>query len=282
VESVEASGKSIEDAILQALVRLGRNRDEVEITVLQEPSRGTRGMGAREARVRVFVKAPRALHPAGVELDPATDDPLDDEGDGDGFTIEAIADEGEAFEAGYETEYVESLSTAPLKDVVSDDASIEEVAVAALEMILAHMGVQASVEPAAIETDDEEEPVQLNIRSDDPGTLSLLIGRRGETLSALQLLVSLIVSKQTGSRERILVDAESYRLRREHNLRSMAERIAQQVRRSGHPVTLEAMPPNERRIIHMALSETTDIATESTGEGDQRRVVVSLKRGVRA
>jgi spoIIIJ-associated protein len=62
----------------------------------------------------------------------------------------------------------------------------------------------------------------------------------------------------------------------------MAERIAQQVRRSGHPVTLEAMPPNERRIIHMALSETTDIATESTGEGDQRRVVVSLKRGVRA
>jgi spoIIIJ-associated protein len=62
----------------------------------------------------------------------------------------------------------------------------------------------------------------------------------------------------------------------------MAERIAQQVRRSGNPVTLEAMPPNERRIIHMALSETTDIATESTGEGDQRRVVVSLKRGVRA
>jgi spoIIIJ-associated protein len=282
VESVEAAGKSIEDAILQALVRLGRNRDEVEITVLQEPSRGTRGMGAREARVRVFVKAPRVLHPAGVELDPATDDPLDDEGDGDEFIIEEFADEGEASDAGYETEYVESLSTAPLKDVVADDASIEEVAVAALEMILAHMGVQASVEPAAIETDDEEEPVQLNIRSDDPGTLSLLIGRRGETLSALQLLVSLIVSKQTGNRERILVDAESYRLRREHNLRSMAERIAQQVRRSGNPVTLEAMPPNERRIIHMALSETTDIATESTGEGDQRRVVVSLKRGVRA
>jgi len=232
--------------------------------------------------VRVIVKAPRVLHPASAEPDPDTDDPLDDAGDGDEFIIEAFAEEGEAFDAGYEAGYVESLSTAPLKDVVADDASIEEVAVAALEMILAHMGVQASVEPAATETDDEEEPVQLNIRSDDPGTLSLLIGRRGETLSALQLLVSLIVSKQTGSRERILVDAESYRLRREHNLRSMAERIAQQVRRSGHPVTLEAMPPNERRIIHMALSETTDIATESTGEGDQRRVVVSLKRGVRA
>jgi spoIIIJ-associated protein len=73
------------------------------------------------------------------------------------------------------------------------------------------------------------------------------------------------------------VDAESYRVRREQNLRAMAQRVATQVRHSGHPITLEAMPPNERRIIHMELQETGDISTESTGEGDQRRVVVSLK-----
>jgi spoIIIJ-associated protein len=112
--------------------------------------------------------------------------------------------------------------------------------------------------------------------------LSLLIGRRGETLASIQLLVNLIVSKQTGNRERIIIDAERYRERREQNLRSMAARVADQVRRSGHPIMLEAMPPNERRIIHMVLAETTDIATESTGEGDQRRVVVSLKRPARA
>ena len=145
------------------------------------------------------------------------------------------------------------------------------------------MGIHATIEVSdpINEEDAEEEPLTLNIHSDDPETLSLLIGRRGETLASLQLLVSLIVSKQTGNRERIIIDAERYRERREQNLRSMAARIADQVRHSGHPIMLEAMPPNERRIIHMVLAETSDIATESTGEGDQRRVVVSLKRPAR-
>lgn len=283
MESAEASGKSIEDAILQALARLGRNRNEVDITVLQEPSRGTRGMGAREARVRVFVKPSRVARPApGVvtpdmardllEVDQDEDEaePLD--GDGDEYATEETFEDFEE-----EDDDLEPILTAPLKDVVAEDASIEEIAIAALRVVLAHMGVSASVEAAEVESDDEEEPVTLNIHSDDQDTISLLIGRRGETLAALQLIVSLIVSKQTGNRERIIVDAESYRVRREQNLRAMAQRVATQVRHSGHPITLEAMPPNERRIIHMELQETDDISTESTGEGDQRRVVVSLK-----
>ncbi|MGZ6391067.1 MAG: RNA-binding cell elongation regulator Jag/EloR [Ktedonobacterales bacterium] len=295
MESVEASGKSIEDAILQALARLGRNRDEVEIMVLQEPSRGTRGMGARAARVRVFVKQQRQARPAaGVVTPDMADDLLEDdlldEESGDGFAgeelpqfaeEEAQGEYGSQAYAGDEApEELEPLTTAPLRDLLPEDASIEEFAVAALELILGHMNVRAEVDVA--EAANEDDPLILNIRSDDPALLSMLIGRRGETLASLQLLVSLIVSKQVGSRERIIVDAESYRERREQNLRAMAERIAQQVRRSGHPVTLEAMPPNERRIIHMALSEEVDISTESTGEGDQRRVVVSLKRPARA
>lgn len=294
MESVEASGKSIEDAILQALARLGRNRDEVEIMVLQEPSRGTRGMGARAARVRVFVKQQRQAHPAAGVVTPdmadeLLEDEMLDEESGDGFAggeLPEFAGEvpGEygapAYGGGEVAEELEPLTTVPLRDLLAEDASIEEFAVAALELILAHMNVRAEVEVA--EAVNEDDPLVLNIRSDDPALLSMLIGRRGETLASLQLLVSLIVSKQVGSRERIIVDAESYRERREQNLRAMAERIAQQVRRSGHPVTLEAMPPNERRIIHMALSEDTDISTESTGEGDQRRVVVSLKRPARA
>lgn len=294
MESVEASGKSIEDAILQALARLGRNRDEVEIMVLQEPSRGTRGMGARAARVRVFVKQQRAHPAAGVVTPDMADELLEDEmldeESGDGFADGELPEFAEeeapgayglpAYAGSEAAEELESLTTVPLRDILPEDASIEEFAVAALELILAHMNVRADVEVA--EAVNEEDPLVLNIRSDDPALLSMLIGRRGETLASLQLLVSLIVSKQVGSRERIIVDAESYRERREQNLRAMAERIAQQVRRSGHPVTLEAMPPNERRIIHMALSEDTDISTESTGEGDQRRVVVSLKRTARA
>lgn len=296
MESVEASGKSIEDAILQALARLGRNRDEVEIMVLQEPSRGTRGMGARAARVRVFVKQQqRQARPAAGVITPdmadelLEDNMLGDESDedfvGDGLPQfvegEAREDYGQPAYPGDEVvEELEPLTTAALRDLLPEDASIEEFAVAALELILGHMNVRAEVEVA--EAANEDDPLILNIRSDDPALLSMLIGRRGETLASLQLLVSLIVSKQVGSRERIIVDAESYRERREQNLRAMAERIAQQVRRSGHPVTLEAMPPNERRIVHMALSEDSDISTESTGEGDQRRVVVSLKRPARA
>lgn len=293
MESVEASGKSIEDAILQALARLGRNRDEVEITVLQEPSRGTRGMGARDARVRVFVKPAR---PGRAPSAPTEEEGAEFYGnDGEDIFFEESAAGGDVragegdFEGGVEETYfpeIDVVTTAPLRDVLPEDASIEEMALAALRIILAHMGVRAGVdvvEVAEVEGEEnDEEPITLNIRSDDPGMLSLLIGKRGETLSALQLLVSLIVAKQTGARERIIVDAESYRERREHNLRAMAQRVAQQVRRSGNPIMLEAMPPNERRIIHMALAESDDISTESTGEGDQRRVVVSLKRDVRA
>lgn len=289
MESVEASGKSIEDAILQALARLGRNRDEVEIQVLQEPSRGTREMHAREARVRVFLKAPRPGRPAaGAAHDEVDDAALlagDDEG-GIAPFVDEYADDyaGDAGEEEEEYADIDLTTTAPLRFVLPEDASIEEMAVAALRAILAHMGVRAVVEVVEVnpETETDEEPITLNIRSDDPGTLSLLIGKRGETLSSLQLLVSLIVAKQVGTRERIIVDAESYRERREHNLRAMAERVAQQVRRSGHPIMLEPLPPSERRIIHMALAESGDISTESTGEGDQRRVVVSLKRGIRA
>lgn len=293
MESVEASGKSIEDAILQALARLGRNRDEVEITVVQEPSRGMRGMGARDARVRVFVKPGRAAHAAPLADDDVSDVDgsyaADDEtgayaenpyAAGDvGNELDAESD-GDEEEYGEEEYVVSGLTTAPLKEMLPEDASIEEFAVEALRQVLGHMGVNAAIDVPEPESEEsaEEEPLVLNIRSDDPDTLSLLIGRRGETLSSLQLLVSLIVSKQAGSRERIIVDCENYRERRERNLRSMAARIADQVRRSGRSIMLEAMPPNERRIIHMALAETEDIATESTGEGDQRRVVVSLKR----
>jgi spoIIIJ-associated protein len=290
MESVEASGKSIEDAILQALVRLGRNRDEVDITVLQEPSRGQRGIGAREARVRVYLKQGRIGAVPADDTFRSSGEPYDEE-DGlysghppvvDGGIFED-EDESQLYE-GPDTYTLESLPVGALQELLPEDASIEEFAEEALRAILGHMGIRATIEvnEPLSEDEAEEEPLTLNIHSEDPETLSLLIGRRGDTLASIQLLVNLIVSKQTGNRERIIIDAERYRERREQNLRSMAARVADQVRRSGHPIMLEAMPPNERRIIHMVLAETTDIATESTGEGDQRRVVVSLKRPARA
>ena len=270
MESVEASGKTIEDAILQALARLGRTRDEVEVVVLQEPSRGARGMGVRDARVRVFVSQGRAHAVAPVDEQEYLEDgePYD----------EYEGDEGEEEFGEDDARLAEELTTAALADVMPEDATTEEVAIEALRMILGHMGVQAEVEvlPAT-----EEEPLTLNVQPLGSQPVSVLIGRRGETLASLQFVVNMIVTKQAGRREHVIVDAQNYRQRREANLRQMAHRIADQVRQSGAPIMLEAMPPNERRIIHMALSESDDIATESTGEGEQRRVVVSLRKGLR-
>jgi spoIIIJ-associated protein len=281
VESVEASGKSIEDAILQALVRLGRNRDEVDITVLQEPSRGQRGIGAREARVRVYLKQGYALSEESYRGGEVYDED-DQYSPSPEPEYEELEDDASAYAENGPVS--EPLPLGILQELLPEDASIEEFAEEALRAILGHMGIPATIEVSdpINEEESEEEPLTLNIHSGNPETLSLLIGRRGETLASIQLLVNLIVSKQTGNRERIIIDAERYRERREQNLRSMAARIADQVRRSGNPIMLEAMPPNERRIIHMVLAETDDIATESTGEGDQRRVVVSLKRPARA
>lgn len=300
MESIETSGRSIEDAILQALVRLGRRRDEVDVTVLQEPMRGSRGMSAREARVRVSIK-PVRRRSAAVMTPEMADAFL--AGESEAFEPESGAQSGGAapsgyVEEGYEAEADEdgedyeaepydeepyeedellpanltSAPVAPLREVLGPDASVEQIAVEALRAILAHMGLGDTL----IEVRGHD-PLTLNVRSAESDDLSFLIGRRGDTLASLQLLVALIVSKQTGERERIVVDAEGYRERREENLRSLAQRVAQQVRRSQTAVTLEAMPPNERRIIHMALADDEDLSTESIGEGDQRRVVISLK-----
>ena len=289
MESVEASGRSIEDAILQALARLGRTRDEVEVVVLQEPSRGARGMGAREARVRVRALTDLPAARSGAVLRPDTmgdfadGEGARDDGDDDGDEEPYEDDEDSEGSEGYEDDdedpalrLADELTTDALADVMPEDATPEEVAIEALRMILGHMGIAAEIEvrPAA-----GEEPLTLNVRGLDERQVATLIGRKGDTLASLQFIVNMIVSRQSGHRERVIVDAQSYRSRRETNLRQMAHRIADQVRASGAPIMLEAMPPNERRIIHMALSESDDIATESTGEGDQRRVVISLRKG---
>ncbi|HLY32608.1 MAG TPA: RNA-binding cell elongation regulator Jag/EloR [Ktedonobacterales bacterium] len=276
MESVETSGKSIEDAILLALARLGRNRDEVEIVVLQEPRRGgARGQGPREARVRVFLKPDQPTRPTTAPQ--GDDDDYDDEAYEVYTDLQPAEDleELDDYDSLVEQGFGQELITAALSDALPPEATAEDVAIEALRMILGHMGIRCEIE--ALEPVGDELLI-LNIVPVDNQPLSLLIGRRGETLAALQLIINMIVSKQAGRHERVIVDAEGYRQRREENLRVMAERIAEQVRRTGNPVTLEAMSPNERRLIHLALADYADISSDSIGEGDQRRVVVALKR----
>jgi spoIIIJ-associated protein len=102
----------------------------------------------------------------------------------------------------------------------------------------------------------------------------MLIGRRGEHLSHIQYLVNLMVNRKLNTWSRVILDVEGYRSRREESLIGLAERVARQVSRSHRPVTLEPMPPNERRIIHLTLRAHSDVGTESSGEGNERRITV--------
>lgn len=115
----------------------------------------------------------------------------------------------------------------------------------------------------------------VNITGTD---LGILIGRRGDTLEALQFLTNLAVAKKLADRSRIIIDVEGYRKRREETLISLAKRLADRVKKSGNRVVLEPMSPQERRIIHTALQNEWNVSTFSEGEEPNRRVVISLKR----
>jgi spoIIIJ-associated protein len=117
----------------------------------------------------------------------------------------------------------------------------------------------------------DPEAVQIQVRGDG---VAVLIGNRGQTLDALQLVTDAAVSRRTEDRRRLLVDIEGYRERRRRALEDLARRAAQQARRTGRPVELEPMPAHERRLVHMAVQEVAGVETASTGEEPRRRVVI--------
>ena len=134
------------------------------------------------------------------------------------------------------------------------------------------MKVAATATPRP-QLEGEEDTIELDIEGEDSG---LLIGRRGETLRALQFTVNLIVGQTT--RARVILDVEGYRERRYSSLRALAARVAERVTSTGRPITLEPMAPNERRVVHMALANNPRVDTESTGVGESRKITVLPKR----
>lgn len=145
-----------------------------------------------------------------------------------------------------------------------------ETARTLVDGLLRHMGVRAqvSVRPGA-------EPITLDISGRDLGAL---IGWRGETLRALQSVTNVMLGKQLAEGERIIVDVERYRQRREHTVREIAMRAARQVKMTGDAITLDAMQPFERRAIHLALEGDPDVTSGSIGEEPDRRVVVGPRK----
>ncbi len=206
--SLEKTGKTVDDAILAALIELNVDRDKVDVEVIEEGTKGFFGLvGSRQARVKVTVK-------------------------------ESRVDKARQFVA----------------------------------RIISYLGVDADVN---VEEQGEYSVLQIEGRQ-----LGILIGRRGETLDALQYLTNLAANRggvDSEDRTRIILDAEGYRKRRENTLRNLAYRLAERVKREKRRAVLEPMSPLERRIIHTALQGDESIETYSEGDEPFRRVVVAYK-----
>jgi len=147
------------------------------------------------------------------------------------------------------------------------------VATAAVGRILEAAGVNVTRTLRAANDPESGGPI-IDLAGEDSG---LLIGRRGQTLQALQFLVNLIVRKQFEG-VRVVLDVENYRQRREFQLRDMATKVAARVTQTTRSITLEPMPPADRRIIHTSLTDNPDVSTESTGEGEGRKVTIMPRR----
>lgn len=264
--SVETSGRTVEQAVEAALARIGRSRDEVEVQVLREASKGVLGFGAHDAIVRVteLVAAPAPVAPAPAQTDEqaaeafveedwpaeveAAHEPQDDD-----FELHDD-DEGQPYNRG----------------TVTDDELLEVSREMLLE-IITRMGVIADVLATWVEAADErEEPALiLDIVGDD---LGLLIGRRGETLRDLQYLLRLMVGRRIQGWANIVVDVEGYKQRRERNVRQLARRLAERVQETGRPAHMEPMNAYERRLVHLELRQMGGVSTKSSGEGERRKV----------
>jgi spoIIIJ-associated protein len=158
-----------------------------------------------------------------------------------------------------------------------EDSSVAKSAREILENILNKTGIKAEINMeygTELVEEGEGNPITLNITGNDLGSL---IGRRGQTLDALQYLVRLITTKQTHSKAPIIIDVENYKKRRYEDLRTLALNVAEQVKSKKSSFKLEPMSPFERRIIHLTLADDPEVTTESIGEGDARKVMIMLK-----
>lgn len=214
MKELEASGKTVDEAIQIALDKLGATEDQVEVVILKKGKSGVLGMGAEEARIKV------------------------------------------------------KLLAEP-----NNKSNTAEMAKDVLETLLKLMKITAGV--SVPKTDNGEIPVTLNIEGDD---LGVLIGRRGQTLSSLQYIVRLIVAEKTKAWVPINIDVAGYKKRRYESLQNLALRLAEQVVRNRRLITLEPMPADERRIIHLALADNPDVTTQSVGEGETRKVAILYKK----
>jgi spoIIIJ-associated protein len=268
--NAEFSGKTVEDALESASDALGVPVNVLQYQVMRDSTRSFLGfVRTGEVTIRVTwddtAPKPTSVAPAAVKAEPKVEqaeEPIVEP------ERESVPPHLEENEEGH-----------PARSLDGNPPQMEPVALEILTTLLDKMGALAAVEVMdrggqVDEASGEVSPLILNVVGDD---LAVLIGRRGETLRSLQFMTRLIVSRRLGVWPNLVVDVESYKVRREESLRALALRVADQVRQSHQPVALEPMPAHERRIVHLALRDNPNVYTESTGKEDRRKVQILPK-----
>ena len=286
MRSMEFSGHSVDEAIFIGLNEMGVTIDEVEIETIQSESKGLFGIGAKQAVVRLTLReVPLVMEMEQVyrkEKEASFQQRRDQTPRGNGQRPERRdADRGPRG-GGYAAPHAnqdhtpradfnhERMPEAPQEHFdYSEELAKNTPCAVFLSDLLAKMN-----NPAPVLAADTENGLRLCI---DAETMGLLIGRRGETLDAMQYLVSLVANKNRKEEGyiRVTLDTEGYRSRREETLKRLARKNAQHVRQTGRPVSMEPMNPYERRILHSALQGFTGVTTHSEGEEPNRHVVIT-------
>ena len=255
--TLEIIAPTVEEAIAQGLAELGLTADAVSVEVLDAGTKGFFGLGKTQVRVRLTV------NPAPGEIDVQPEPALEAQ------SQRVDANESRSPSAVQSPSVNRDAESQPEHDALLDRTE----SVVSKMLHLLNLQAQVSAHYGSTERDGRHN-IHVDIRGND---LSVLIGRRSETLSAFQYIASLIVGKEEQQFVQLTVDVEGYRDRREKQLIQMAMRMADQVTKSGRRQTLEPMPSAERRIIHIALRDHPAVKTESTGEEPYRKVMILPK-----
>lgn len=252
--TLEIIAPTVEEAVAKGLNQLGLREDEVEVEVLDAGSRGFLGLGSRQARIRLYIKEKETVNKTAVEN--SRNRTRQVENSSVPATTVSQSGEGEA---------------------ENDEKFVLKTAEQITGELLQKMHLKARLKATMLPPQDENDQptVMVEVQGED---LSILIGRRSETLNALQYITSLILSKEVGRWVPLIIDVQGYRARRERQLRVLARRTAEQVVHTGRKITLEPMPANERRVIHLELRDHPDVTTESVGEEPNRKVTIFLKK----
>lgn len=255
---IEVTGATVDEAVATGIQQLGVTRSDIIIDVIDEGSRGLLGLGVRQAVVRLVTMVAAPVEKPAVEV----------------VKKEVVAEterETAVSKPAPQTTEAARTEEGAVTAAAEPDELERDTAVDIVQTLLNNMHVDATITTSISDPDDVtgEKVNIIQIHGED---LGVLIGPRGETLNAMQYIARLIVGHRLRQRTTFVIDIEGYRQRREQALARLAERMAGKVIKRGRPVSLEPMPPHERRIIHMTLRENDAVYTKSVGEGKNRKV----------